>query len=93
MAGAAASPRVGLRQRLKEVQLRRLPHYAREAARRFAPKALTPMVGPNVWGPRLPGIEGLLKDLELLEVCALQWRTCVELTRGVRPVAADGPLP
>ena len=70
-----------LRQRLKEVELRRLPHYAKEVARRFAPKALTPMVGQNVWGPRLPGIEGLLKDLDLLEVCALQWRTCVELTR------------
>ncbi len=66
------------RERLKELELRRIPNYAVEAVRRFAPKPLSSLVGSNVWGPRIPGIRGLMQDLELLEVCALQWRTCVE---------------
>lgn len=70
-----------LQERLKEIQLRRLPHYAMEATRRFAPSPLRKLVGPNVWGPRIPGIRGMLEELELLEVCALQWRTCVEIAQ------------
>lgn len=70
-----------LQERIKELQLRRLPHYAMEAARRFAPGPLRGLVGPNVWGPRIPGIRGMLEELDLLEVCALQWRTCVESAR------------
>lgn len=69
------------RERLKELQLSRLPNYAVEAARRFAPAPLRGVVGQNVWGPRIPGIRGMLAELDLLEVCALQWRTCVEAAR------------
>ena len=32
----------------------------------------------SVWGPRIPGIRHLLKSHSLIEVCAIQWRTCVE---------------
>jgi hypothetical protein len=39
------------------------------------------LVKKPVWGPRIPGIDGLLQDLQLIEVCALQWRTCVEAAR------------
>ena len=79
-----------LRKRLGELELRRLPHYAREAARRLAPAPLRPLVRPNVWGPRLPGIDEMLRDMDLLEVCALQWRTCVEITREYgRTLPAD----
>lgn len=67
-----------LSQRLKEVQLSQIPIYAFEAVRRFAPWPLSKLVGQNVWGPRIPGIRKLLKELDLLEVCALQWRMCVE---------------
>lgn len=70
-----------LQERLKELELRRIPNYAVEAMRRFAPKPFSSLVGFNVWGPRIPGIRGLMHDLELLEVCALQWRTCVEAAR------------
>lgn len=70
-----------LSQRLKELQWHRIPSYATEALRRFAPWPLSRLVGPNVWGPRIPGIQGMLKELELLEICALQWRTCVEAAR------------
>lgn len=68
-------------QRFREIRLRQIPSYSLEAVRRFAPKSLSGLVGSNVWGPRIPGIRGMLGELELLEVCALQWRTCVEAAR------------
>jgi hypothetical protein len=58
--------------------LRRLPFYAREAIYRLAPKRLASALGQNIWGPRLPGIDGLVRDLEVIDVCALQWRMCTE---------------
>lgn len=67
-----------LRARLREINLRRVPFYAREALRRFAPPSLRRVVGQNFWGPRIPGIDGLLRDLSILDVCCLQWRMCVE---------------
>jgi len=67
-----------LSQRAKEINWRQAPHYAAELARRIAPASLAPVLGYRVWGPRLPGMNGLLRDLDLLEVCCLQWRMCVE---------------
>ncbi len=68
-----------LLERLKEIDLRRAPYYARELIRRVIPKPLAGLVNKPVWGPRIPGIDGLLQELDLLEVCCLQWRMCVEL--------------
>ncbi|MEM6394158.1 MAG: sulfotransferase [Planctomycetota bacterium] len=68
-----------LRQRLGELSLRRLPYYAKEFARRSLPEPFARVFGQNVWGPRLPGIDQMVKDLSPLEVSALQWRWCVEL--------------
>jgi hypothetical protein len=65
-------------QRLRELHWRQLPYYVKEFARRAMPKPLTGLAGQPVWGPRIPGIDGLLRDLDVLEVCALQWRMCVE---------------
>lgn len=70
-----------LLERLREISPRRLPYYAGEFLRRAMPKPLAGLVRQPVWGPRIPGIDGLLKDLTLIEVCALQWRTCVEAAR------------
>jgi hypothetical protein len=79
-----------LRQRWREINLRQMPYYLREFARRAAPGPFRRLVRPPVWGPRIPGIDGLLKDLELLEVCALQWRMCVESARQFgRTLPAD----
>jgi hypothetical protein len=75
---------------LKEIQLRQVPFYAREFIRRVMPAPLAGMVNQPVWGPRIPGIDGLVKELELIEVCALQWRTCVESARHFgRTLPAD----
>jgi hypothetical protein len=67
-----------LNKRIREISLRRLPFYAREAIYRLAPKRLASALGQNIWGPRLPGIDGLVRDLEVIDVCALQWRMCTE---------------
>jgi hypothetical protein len=67
-----------LRKRIGEISWRRLPSYAKEAVYRLAPRRIARTLGQNVWGPRLPGIDGLVRDLEVLDVCALQWRMCTE---------------
>ncbi len=67
-----------LTQRLRELEPWRLPLYAPEFARRMAPRWLRWLTGRNEWGPRLPGIRAMAKEMTDLEVAALQWRTCVE---------------
>jgi hypothetical protein len=62
-------------QRLKEISPRQIPYYAREFAKRIFPNS---MAGVRVWGPRLPGIEQLVRELGVLPACCLQWRMCVE---------------
>lgn len=64
--------------RLKELTPKQAPHYAKEFTRRALGKVVPGMVGPAVWGPRPPGIEAMRRDMDLLEVCAWQWRMCVE---------------
>jgi hypothetical protein len=73
--------RAKLLQRLKEIKPRQAPYYAREFIRRIMPAPLAGLVSQPVWGPRIPGIDALVKELDLIEVCALQWRTCVEAAR------------
>jgi hypothetical protein len=65
-------------ERFRETGLKRAPYYFKEALRRVMPKSFSSIGGKPVWGPRLPGIDGLLEQLDLLEVCCLQWRMCVE---------------
>jgi hypothetical protein len=71
-------PKAKVMQRLKEIDLRRAPYYFKELVRRALPKQFSRLVGQPIWGPRIPGIDGLLEQLDLLEVCCLQWRMCVE---------------
>jgi hypothetical protein len=67
-----------LRKRMREISLQRLRFYTKEAVFRLAPKRVARALGRSVWGPRIPGIDGLLRDLDVLDVSALQWRMCVE---------------
>lgn len=67
-------------QRMSEVGLLRLPWYGKEIARRLLPAPLgRALLGRAEWGPRLPGMGRMLRDMHIVEVCALQWRACVEL--------------
>ena len=67
-----------LGQRLGELSWWRLPYYLPEFARRVAPGPLRGLLGPNAWGPRLPGMGRMLAELGERRVSCLQWRTCVE---------------
>jgi len=69
-----------LMQRLKELGPWRLPYYLPEFARRIAPGPFKKLLGQNQWGPRLPGMAAMLRDLGPLAVSCLQWRTCVEVS-------------
>lgn len=65
-----------LQHRLKEIHWSQVPFYSGEFINRFLPKTGK---GPNVmWGPRLPGMKQILKESGLIEICAMQWRNCVE---------------
>ena len=64
-----------LMDRIKEMKLRQAPSYARELLRRLMPRRMT---GPNLWGPRIAGIEAMRRELDVVDICCLQWRTCVE---------------
>lgn len=66
-------------ERLREIDWRRAPHYFKEFLRRAMPRPLAGFVHQPVWGPRIPGIDSLVQELDLLEVCCLQWRMCVEM--------------
>ncbi len=67
-----------VRRRWSELKLRRTPMYLWRFAQRAAPRWMQPVVGRSMWGPRIPAMRALLKDLDLLEVCALQWRMSVD---------------
>jgi hypothetical protein len=71
-----------LRERLAELEWTRLHHYAMEFARRAAPGPLRRLLGPNPWGPRVPGIRAMMREMHPLEVAAIQWRMCVETTHA-----------
>lgn len=78
--GGVRRRRFGIR--MRELDWRRAPRYWRELLRRVAPGRPGGWVGQPEWGPRLPGMQAMLRDLSVLEVACLQWRTCVELACG-----------
>ena len=78
--GRASIPKGRVLQRLREAGWRRLPDFALEAAGRVLPERIRPRKLQPIWGPRFPGIGECLRDMELLEICCLQWRLCVEYT-------------
>lgn len=45
--------------------------------------------GRKVWGPRFPGIYDLVKVHTVLEVCALQWKACIEVVEREKPEIKD----
>ena len=65
-------------QRLKELSPLQIPRYGMQ----FAMRTFGSITGKGrvLWGPRLPGLRSLVKELGTLEVAALQWRWCVERT-------------
>ncbi len=68
-----------LHNRMKEIRLKQVPYYAREFwGRCIGSMQWSQKKKLGVWGPRLPGLDEMVRDLDLLEVACLQWRYCVE---------------
>ena len=63
-----------LQRRLREVDWKRAPYYAKELLRRALLESVSPIVGRRIWGPQIPGLPQLAQELEPIEVCAIQWR-------------------
>jgi hypothetical protein len=64
--------------RAKEMRLKQVPYMAMETFRHLAPHWLLPYIGPPVVGVRLPAMSAMRKEMDLLDVCFLQWRSSVE---------------
>jgi hypothetical protein len=79
--GAGLPSRV-VRRRLHDFEIRRAPFYVKEVLRRIAPAWARPLTGRSIWGPELPGMQQMLREMTLEQVCALQWRFCVEEACG-----------
>jgi len=65
--------------RTRELRLRQLPRMAMEVIRHLAPDFLLPWIGPPVLGVRLPGMVAMRREMDLLDVCFMQWRAAVEM--------------
>ncbi len=66
-----------LMQCLKEFGPWRLPYYLPEFARRIAPGPFKKLISPNQWGPLLPSMSAMLRDLGPVAVSCLQCRAYV----------------
>ncbi|MBA4105350.1 MAG: hypothetical protein C0485_06295 [Pirellula sp.] len=64
--------------RAKEMRPKQVPLMALEAVRRLAPHWMLPYVGPPVAGVRLPAMSAMRREMDLLDVCFMQWRSSVE---------------
>lgn len=67
------------RKRLREMHWRQVPHYTGEVLRRCIPKRIRRKRSLGwTWGPMIPGLRQMRGELDLTEICCLQWRMCVE---------------
>lgn len=65
-----------LSEKLRHTSPRQYLPYAVELAKRLLPtKSNAPSV---MWGPRLPGLAQMTRDMAIAEVAAYQWRMCME---------------
>ena len=63
--------------RLKDLHPSQIPLMFKEVVKRALPSRNSDQP-TNLWGPRVPGLATMVKDLELLEVCCIQWRYCID---------------
>lgn len=64
--------------RFREIKLRQIPYYAREVLLRVVKRKGGSGRMQNIWGPRIPGIQQMLGELDAIDIASLQWRMCVE---------------
>ena len=63
-------------QRLKELPMAQIPRYGAQLVRR----SIGAVTGKQMvmWGPLLPGLKDMVRELDILEVASIQWRMCIE---------------
>lgn len=69
-----------LARKARYVPARDLPYYAYRYFMSRANRHRSSEKRLGSWGPRFEGMDGLLKGASLAEVCAHQWRRCVDLS-------------
>lgn len=70
-----------------------LPWYALSFARNRVRRTLSKEKKLLSWGPRFAGIDQMVHDLDLIEVCGIQWARCIEAARrGFDEVPPDQVL-
>lgn len=75
------------------VPLADLPWYALSFARNRVRRSLSKEKKLRSWAPRFAGIDQLVHDLDLIEVCGIQWARCIEgARRGFKEVPPDQVL-
>ncbi len=67
-----------LAKKARFVPLLDLPYYAARYFFNRARKTLSPQNRLASWGPRISGMEELIRNCPLEIVCAMQWKRCVE---------------
>lgn len=79
----------GIARKAREMPLRNLDYAAWYAFNTLA-GLFSGRKGGRVWGPRYPGIQQDVERLSLVEVCAKQWKVCVETSlrdlTGISPI-------
>lgn len=70
-----------LAEKLRHFPVRLAPTYGRKYAVSQIQHYLRKDARVGTWGPRYPGIDDDVQSIDLLDVCAEQWRTCVESAR------------
>jgi len=77
-----------LAQKVRHFPLRMAPTYGRRYVASLLRRSVAGDGRVTTWGPRYPGIENDLAQVDLLTVCARQWRESVERARrGFRDAA------
>jgi len=69
-----------LLEKARWVPVQDIPYYGLRFLKFQAKRFGSEERAPSSWGPRFAGLDDLVKEKSLIEVCGIQWRTCVEST-------------
>jgi len=74
-----AGPELGyLLEKARWVPPSDVPYYALRYLRHQVGRLRSAERAQSSWGPRFTGLDSLVENLTLIEVCGLQWRACVQ---------------
>ncbi|MDX1616147.1 MAG: sulfotransferase, partial [Candidatus Promineifilaceae bacterium] len=81
-----------LLEKLRWVPARDIPYYGLRYMRYQLGRVRGQAIGaPSSWGPRFAGLDQLMTEKELIQVCGIQWRTCVRAADDYLQSIPDSP--